>query len=1813
MPTIEGFKLGELLYAGLHTMVYRGEREAAAGQLLIKVPRSNDRYEDLARFRHESELILSLADNGSLPAHQLAGSANNVFLICLDPGGEALASLTKEGPPDLDTFFWIAIGLAEQVQKIHDQQIIHKDLNPHNLLVDLDNRSVDLLTLSIATRLRREDKKLLSPQMLEGLPQYISPEQTGRMNRAVDYRTDLYSLGVIYYELLTGRRPFEAEDLMELIHAQIAVTPPTPTELEPAVPEVLSNLVMKLMAKNAEDRYHSCHGVAHDLRECQRRYQETGTVDEFAIAREDIAGGLLIPQKLYGRDPEIRTLMAAFDRVSLGPSELMLVAGYSGIGKSALIREIHKPIVAKRGYFISGKFELHKQNIPYFAFAQAFRDLIRQLLTEGADELARWKSDLLEAFGANGQVLIDIIPEIEHIVGPQQAVPELGPQESEIRFRAVFQSFIRVFTRREHPLAFFVDDLQWADTASLALIQFLIGNPENRFLFLIGAYRDNEVNDAHPLTLAVEEIEKQKATLSRITLQPLKLADVQQLVTDTFRCEPEAARSLAGLLHEKTGGNPFFLTQFLHSLHEETLIVYEVEAGGWAWDIARIERKESTENVIDLMVKRLRRLTDATRDALTLASCVGSEFDLRTLSHVTASSSEDMAASLWEAARIGMITPLDDSYKLVKGWRAQSGSLADSGLWTDHGLPAGTDSPAGGNGDSGLDVDTGAFVVSYKFLHDRIQQAAHSLLSEDNQKAVHLELGRFLLDDTTEHSDLEERVFEIVNHFNTCVELIDEPAERRRIAELNLLAGHRARDSTAYRVAQRYLGIGMSLLPADAWTHDYDLAMNLYSLGSESDYLVGDFEKAEAGFDVTLDNAQSLHEKGDIYTLKAVLARHATRYDDALDVHIEGLRRFGIEMPDYRTEPERFASIIDADVAELKATLEGRDIDSLADLPEMTDPDQLAMTNMLEDLIILGYFYSRTMPQFAALKILKTVLEYGNCSASPLAFTMYGMMLGSEFDDFKTGHRFGKMGFALAKKQGNTSAVAKAGFFLGFVLNHWREHVRDCLPILKEAYLAGLASGHLSYSGMVAFFMGCYTTFKDADLPEIIKCFNTYFDIMEPQSRIAAEAYHDMALRLAGDPVAHERATHLKGNYMERITAPGMELALQHYYNVRMIYFYHLEDYDSAAEELKKADEIGRIEDILYNQFAPTERFFYSALLFAARHDDAPEEEQPDLLAGLRRYRDVMRQFARDCRDNFQMKDHLLSAEVARITGDTVAAMEHYDLAIDTARQYEFVKIEALARELAARFYLGLGRRRIASRYLREACRGYGRWGAKAKLDSLEQTYPELLELDDATVEISIDETGPRSLDPQSIDLQTVLESSQAISGEIVLAKFLERMMRLCMQNAGAQKGLLLVERDGELWIEASATGEEIEVRQSLPVAGSNQLPLSIIQYVERTGESVILGDAFNSGLFQNDPYIREHRVKSALCLPSVRQAGRLAVIYLENALTADAFPPERVQILQMISTQAAISLENAVLYDTLEQKVEARTRELIAKNSELETTLRRLQEARDRMIVQDRLASLGSLAAGIAHEIKNPLNFVNNFADLSVELLSELGEEITDAKLDEEAASYIGEILGDIKVNMETINKHGKQADGIIKSMLEHSRSSAGERQDCDLNKLVEEYVTLAFHGLRSQDPSFTVDLDLDLDQGLDTIWGTPQELGRVVLNLIHNGCHAAFAKKKQLGDTFSPMVRVTTRELDDTVEIRVRDNGMGVPEGIRDKIFNPFFTTKAAGEGTGLGLSLSHDIVVQGYAGDLRCESEEGESAEFTVVLPRGDQPSR
>ncbi|MDI1451516.1 ATP-binding sensor histidine kinase [Polyangium sp. 6x1] len=1442
--------------------VYRGRRDADQRRVVIKVldPR-RCRPRDLERLKNEYEIGRALDIAAVARPLALEFFDGSPALVTEDAGSVSLRDLLG-APMSVERFLPLAVAITQAVAEVHARSVIHKDLKPANILVHPATFAVQIADFGIASRLPREPQAAKPLRLIEGSLPYLSPEQTGRMNRAIDHRSDLYSLGVTFYEMLTGRLPFQATDLLEWVHCHIARAPAPPSDLVPSVPEVLSRIVMKLLAKGAEERYQSAAGLGHDLARCLASWQSESRIEPFALGARDVLDRFQIPQKLYGRDQELAALLGAFERVAAeGTPELVLVSGYSGVGKSSLVHELYKPVFRERGLLVSGKFDQFKRDIPYATIAQAFRDLVSELLAQSDERIEAFRQRLRTALGVNGQLIVDVIPQIELVIGRQSPVPELPLAEAQNRFHMVFRQLASVFAREEHPVAVFLDDLQWVDSASLELLEHLVTHPDTRYLLLIGAYRDNEVHSSHPLMIMLDEVRKRGVAVRDIVLAPLSPAHVAELVADTVQRRPEEVAPLAELVHEKTAGNPFFAIQFLTTLHQEQLLTLDPRSRSFRFDVAKIRAKNFSDNVIDLMVAKLRRLAAPTRDAMKLAACVGNIAETGVLSMIDGCSESELHAALWEAIREGLVLRLENTYK---------------------------------------------------FLHDRVREAAYSLIPEDERALLHLRIGRLLVAHAS-REELEERIFDIANQLNLGASLLSSRSEKDRVAELNLIAGRKAKASTAYLSAITYFSAGSALLAPDSWEHQYDLTFGLHLERAESEFVSGGFAAAEELLAVVLRHARTNVDRARATTVKVYLHAIQDQYAKAVEAAIEGLAPFGIVL-----WPHPGRDQVDREYERIWQMLGERRIEDLIDLPAMTDPEGKAALDILVAINSPALYTDENLVCLTTCHSVNLSLKHGNAAGSSFAYVFFGMLLGPEFGQYRMGFRFGKLGYDLVEKRGFSGYKAKV-LLEFFLLSYWAQPASSRRALVDSAFAAALSVGDLTFACYAGNNLITYLIVKGERLEDVYReseralsfarkaRFGMFETVIVVQQRLIQDLRGLTAHFGSFDGAGFDEAEH-EAFLAEREAT--MAIAVCWYYVWKAQARFMAGDYEQAALAATKARSLlwscPSFDEV-------SECHYYGALAISARYHKTPPEERAAAMATLREEQRAFRVWADNCAESFFNKYALLSAEIARIEGRDQDAMALYEQAIRSARENGFVQNEGISWELAARFYRDRGFELIADTYFREARACYARWGADGKVRSLDRLHPHLLE------RRPVAEATTLAVRVEQLDLLAVVKASQTISGEIVQENLIHTLLRVVLEQGGAQKAYLLISRGGALWIEAEATldveGAHARRSSPLPVESSGLVPASVVHYVRRTKERQILDDASaEAGRFATDEYIQRIKPKSVLCLPILRQAEVFGLLYLENNLVPGAFTAERLTALELVASQAAISLENARL-----------------------------------------------------------------------------------------------------------------------------------------------------------------------------------------------------------------------------------------------------------------------------------------------------------
>jgi PAS domain S-box-containing protein len=1811
----------------------RGERNAngyRAAVLAVLPAAEHPTPATLDRLAREFGLKDELDGAWAVRPLELVQERGRIMLVLEDTRGEPLHRLLGV-PMEVRSFLRLATAVAAALAQVHRRGLVHKDIKPANILVNHTTGEVKLTGFGIASRLPRERQAPAPPESIAGTLAYMAPEQTGRMNRSIDTRSDLYALGVTLYQMLTGSLPFAAADPMEWVHCHIARKPVPPSEWLENVPAPISQIIMKLLAKTAEERYQTATGLESDLRRCLAAWEAHRRTDDFPLGENDTPDRFLIAEKLYGRAREFDILLAAFDRVvRSGVPELVLVSGYSGIGKSAVVHELHKALVLPRGLFASGKFDQYKRDIPYATLVQAFQSLVRPLLGKSDTELAIWRRAFLEALEPNARLMTDLIPELKLIIGDQPPVPELEPQQAQSRFQLVLRRFIGVFAQSEHPLALFLDDLQWLDAATLDLLDDLLTRSDLQHLMLIGAYRDNEVDATHPLTQKLRAIRSTGAKIDEITLAPLAPEHLEKLIADALHCDLQRVAPLAQLVHDKTAGNPFFVLQFLYTLAEEGLLRFDHDAACWSWDLGRIHDKGYTDNVVDLMVGKLTRLPVETQRTLQQLACLGNVAEITMLSIVLETSEKRVHAALWDAVRQDLIERLDDSYR---------------------------------------------------FIHDRVQEAAYSLIPQASRAADHLRIGR-LLSARTPPERQEEAIFEIVSQLNRGATLITAREEREQLAELNLIAGKRAKASTAYASALTYLIAGTTLLAEDCWERRHELICALELDRAECEFLTGEVMAAEQRLKVLSTRAASSVERATVVCLCVDLYTTLGQNARAITVSLDCLRHLGIDWSPYPTEEEARR-----EYDRIWLQLGSRPIEELVDLPMMNDPASLATLDVLTKVFTAAMYKEANLACLVICRAVNLSLERGNCDSSTFAYVMLGAIAGARFGDYRAGFRFGQLGYELVEQRGLRRFQARVYNQFGTHVLPWARHVKTGRGLLRRAFEVANKNGDLTFSAYSCHALTANLLAVGDPLPEVQReaehglafakktRFRVVIDLMAIQLGLIR------TLRGLTPKFGSLNETQFDELRMERRLAENPDLAhTEFFYWTRKLQARFLAgDYTSAVNAALRAQSLLWIA---LPGGISAEYHFYGALSRAASCDSTASDQHVSHLEALAAHHKQLESWAANCPDNFENRATLVGAEIARIDGRDFDAMRLYEQAIGSARANGFVHNEALANELAARFYAARGFEKIAHTYLRDARYGYLRWGADAKVQQLDQLYPQLSEKEPTP--------GPTSTigaPVEHLDLATVIKVSQAVSGEIVLEKMLDMLMRTTIEQAGAERGLLILARAAEPRIEAEAMtgGGAVIVHMRDETVNPVLLPASVLHYVLRTREGVILDDAATEPAFAADPYIRERQARSILCLPLITQAKLIGALYLENNLAPRVFALARLAVLKLLAAQAAIALENAHLYRDLADR-EAKIRRLVNANiigiisftldgriveaneaflrmvgcdpadlvagrlrwteltppewrdrdartltelkmtgtvqpfekeyfrkdggrvpvligsvtleesetegvafvldlterkraeAEARESERRYREVQMELAHANRVATMGQLTASIAHEVNQPIAATVTNAQAALRWLASRPPDL------EETRQALARIVDS-----------GIRAGDVLDRIRALIKKVPARTDRFDINDTILDVVALT----RSELSSNRVSLQTEFAHGLPPVRGDRVQLQQVILNLIVNAIEALSGVSEGARELWiSTEINASNGAI-----VAVRDSGPGLDPASLEHLFDAFYTTKPSGMGMGLSICRS---IVEAHGGRIWAEANVPQGAVFRFTLP-------
>lgn len=1794
-PILKGYDFDEILYEGAKTLVYRGVRQSDHQPVVIKLlKRALPSHNELLSFRHQYNLLKDLNIDGVVKPLALESWQEKLALILPDSQSLDLKSYTDGQPLGIDDFLTIACQLAHILEQLHQQGITHKDIKPGNIIIQPESHQIAIIDFSIASQITSENQTLQSPDALSGTLSYLSPEQTGRMNRGIDYRTDFYSLGVTFYELLTGQLPFHSEDALELVHSHLAREPQSLLYYRKDIPAIINAIVQKLMAKNAEDRYQSGAGLLADLQRCQKAWQAHQQIDVFTLGQTDVAQSFYVTEKLYGRLTEVKTLLASFERVCEGHMEAVLITGLSGIGKTALVNEVHKPMTQSRGYFIKGKFDQLRRETPFSALSQALRNLITQLLAENDDQKQYWQTIIQRAVGQQGQLLIDLVPELQQLIGEQPAVEELQGVSARHRFNHLIQQFLQIFTTKEHPLVVFLDDLQWIDSATLQLLTVLLDyqpDPQwdraHQSLLFIGAYRDNETPPEHPLHPALAKMTQNGLPIKTLALSALKAGDLNDMVMDACHCHSEYAQPLTQVVYKKTRGNPFFVRQFLQQAYDEELLSYDFTREHWCYELQAIKQLAVGTNVVDFMAARLQKLKPDVLNVLKYAACIGHQFEFVTLANAVELNIMQCAEYCWQAVQENLLIPVGEDYKLVR--------------------------------DFGSESDIESLHIQYRFSHDRIQQAAYSLISDALKAQMHLTIGSFLKRQKNTE-DPVDWLFNVVNHLNLAKNLFREISERTELAELNYRAAQIARRAIAYDAARQYSQNGLALLDENnSWQTQYALTLGLYQEAVEVAFLQGDYKEQHYwgneilshAKDECLDTIRTHH----LHCLSLIVQDKPLQ---AVEYALPILKQLGIEFPE-QPGPEDFQT----ELAKTQEMIGSREIATLIDLPLMTDSTALAVVRLLEKLSIAFYIAVPALYPLSVFKRIRLAIEYGNTPEIVPFYGAYGYFLSSKLNHIEAGYEFGQLSLALLDKL-QASAQKPATWTIVYTNLFYKKPLRESLEPLREASFSGLEVGDLHFAATDAWWVSVHSYFAGEDLTVLEKQLSAYdlfiSGIHQDFMLIYNQMLHQVVLNLTG---GLEHSVGLQGAlYNEKQSLPRHQKAgdrfiicVLHIHNAILACLF--QDNDRAWHDISQAWDF---QDALPSNYFVPILHFYDSLIRLAMYPNQTKDVQDNSLKKITANQKKLQFWAHHAPMNFQHKWELVEAERCRLAGEFLAAQDHYDAAIEGAKLNKFIQEEALACELAGRFYLLRNKNMIARAYMTRAYYTWARWGAKAKTEHLEVTYPQLLDQlkqSELDVGVSLRTSSTHTETSVGMDLDSVMKCAHTLSSELSLSGLLNKLLNAVMENAGAQRTLLLLKDSASTvsnhlshWmiVAECRMGEQTrQILHNIPLDGFKMLPKTLLQQVIKTKQAIALDDARDAyQSFYDDPYfVMDREQQSVLCQPVLSKGKLMGLLYLENKMATHVFHQSRQQLMQMMAAQAAISIENANLYEHLEEKVRERTEQL--------------KQAQEQLLKQARESGMAEIAIGVMHNIGNALTPLKAATDQTLQSVSqsELVKQMplfmgflaksldNDSEPERDKARIITRQLPDlVNKEFEGLAEQLKRASQQVYRIEEyvHLQSKYTQfkpmNEHIDLNQLLKDIIKMLDDLLQQERIQLSVNL-----QAVPDIEAEKHQLVQILMNLVKNACDAMkHLPIEQRELTISN--EVLKQQEKHFIRLQIKDCGKGFESQQSTRIFAP--NQQAKSLSSSIGLHESANYLIAQNASIEASSPGPNQGATFTILWP-------
>jgi predicted ATPase/signal transduction histidine kinase len=1704
-PLIMYQSLEEITSYHLSTL-YKGFSTNTRRNVLIKIVKEQHlSKESIASIQHEFAIAHSLKINEILRPISFEADSRQPYVVYEYFPCETLRNyLKKKDKLKVDEFLRIAILLATALVNLNRYQLVHKNISPSTILLNHTSNELKLTGLQYTQKNRISNSQIPIDNQMDIELAYISPEQTGRINRNVDFQSDLYSLGVVFYEMLTGQTPFVVESRFDWFHAHLTKQPATLTDLNKDVPEILSDIIMKLISKSPIDRYKSSYGLREDLLTCLQHY-ENGELTSFAIGEKDAFMSVETNNRLFGREEEVNKLVSVCNRIlHNGETQLMLISGESGTGKTALVDEVLQQFTRKQTFLIKGKFDLLLKQSPYSAILDAFKMLFKQILTEDETNINKWGRMIEKEIGSNLSILLSVLPELKWLVNNEIEEVEMTAVDMSSHFYYLFQKLVRVFAQKNHPLILFLDDLQWADSASLELIEYLLSNQETDYFLLVGSYRENEISSEHLLHQTISRL-KAESKVQTITLDVLSYDTVCDWIQSYLSEQKENVKILSTTIYRITQGNPFFIKQLLLSFYENYILYFNEKNGDWSINETKLSQASIQDNVVFYLINRLKKLPNTTQKLIQIAACIGNQFDLHTVTKVAKKDQFSTSRIINTAIDMGLLLPSHENVEK-----------------SDHNISTST----------------------YRFIHDRVQQTIYSTLSDNEKSTKHLAIGRELMGSHDEMTD--SQLVNVVYHLNLARHLLPEK-ETIMLAKININAGEFAKNTAAYQAALTYYEVAYELL-GENWENHYNLTFKLLKGLGEAQYLNGNFDQSEHTFNTLLNHSKTKVEKLSIYNLKITLYTHVHRVEEAVDAGLAGLQLMNQK---FSLKPSKLHIV--KELLFVKLAFVGKQPIDLLKLPDMESEENRLILRTLIQLNAPTYHVDQNLSTIFMLKAMRMTIQSGLTELSPLVFNNYALILSAGFHDFKQSYEFGKLALLYAEENGNIGIKGRVAFVFASFVNHWKNHIKDSIKYLEQSQKYCLQAGNIHLAGANSSFLVISHFIKGtplAELKNIIHAQKTFIeDIKYPISAGFMAEMQEWLDYLTND-------IRIEWHFNKIIDDDSAKII---HYTMRLHMAYLFNKVEFANQVLNELAPLvnNRLTLVIAPEFYFFEALWLMRLIRLGKNTFLSKSES---IKKINRNLRKLKKYAKLSPENYESKKMLVMAELAAITNNQQAAETYFDLAIQSSEENQFLQMVALCNEAAGRFYGKRKKNKIAGLYLTEAYHSYNKWGASKKAQLLFDKYRTIMHDNEEDKKTLYDQQA------EHYDLNAVYKAAQIISSEMKIEQLLEKVIHITMENAGATKGTILFKQDEELIVVAH---ENYEFEESMH--RGNDFSASIVQYVNRTGNVVQLDDASNIGIFQEDEYVLKTKAKSIICIPIFYYQKLKGILYLENDKMTNVFTKERISFLTLLSTQAAISIENAQLYKNMENKVKERTAELQQVNQTLEEANKDLEQSEE---------IRRELLSNISHDLRAPIASIQGYMEAILDGLANTVE-----KRDEYIRNSISRIKG-LNVLINDLFDLTQLESGNLTFSFDYVPA----------DKLLENMKNKFLYEVTRK--NLSLQLELNEDRKLYPLIEIDVErIGQVFTNLITNA----------VKHTISGGIHLKLEIEEQTVLISCRDTGLGIAYEDLPYIFERNFTkaNHPSRKGHGLGLTICREIIQQ-HNGEIWAESEIGKGTTFFIQLP-------